>query len=78
MHILPVLCLINQKGLSVQFRKLAKPLDKLAGILENLQMSIEPRGLSSKEDQEERKVEVIQTQEMPEEAQKTHNPHKRG
>jgi hypothetical protein len=57
-HIIAVLHLINQKGLNVQCRKLAKLLDKLVGTLENLQKSIGPEGMSSKEDQEARKMEV--------------------
>ncbi len=65
-----VLHLINQKGLDVQCRKLAKTLDNLAGTLENLQKSIGPMGLSSKEDQEACKVEIKQNQEMLEKAQK--------
>jgi hypothetical protein len=54
-------------------RKLAKWLDKLAGTLENLQKSIRPKGLSSKDYPEARKVELSQTQEMLEEAQKAHD-----
>jgi hypothetical protein len=72
-HIVAVLHLINQKGLDVQCRKLAKLLDNLAGTLVHFQKSFGPKGLSSKEDLEACKVEVIQTQEMLEEAPKTHN-----
>jgi hypothetical protein len=34
-HVVVVLCLINQKRLGVQCRKLAKAVDKLARMLEN-------------------------------------------
>jgi hypothetical protein len=60
-HIVTVVHLINQIGLNVHYRKLAKLLDKLTGILENLQKSIGSKGLSFKEDQEACKVEVIHT-----------------
>jgi hypothetical protein len=46
-HVVTVLHLINQKGLDVQCRKLAKTIDKLAGILENLQKLNGPKVLSS-------------------------------
>jgi hypothetical protein len=46
-HVGTVLCLINQKGLNVKCRKLAKQVDKLAGTLENLQKSYGPKGASS-------------------------------
>jgi hypothetical protein len=35
-HVVAVLCLINQKGLDVQCMKLAKAVDELVGNLENL------------------------------------------
>jgi hypothetical protein len=72
-HAVAVLHLINQKGLNVQCRKLAKTVDKLAGILENLQKSNGPKGASSKEDQEAHKLELSQTQEMIKEARTAHN-----
>ena len=59
-----VLRRINQKGLYVQSRKLAKTVDKLAGTLENVQKPNGPKGACSKEDQEARKLEFGQTQEM--------------
>ncbi len=54
-------------------RKLAKQLDKLARTLDDLHKSIEPKGLNSKKDQEAHNVQVIQTQEVLEEARSTHN-----
>ncbi len=51
-HILAVLHLMNQKGLGMRCRKLAKSAAKLAGTLENLQKPNGPQGSSSKEDQE--------------------------
>ncbi len=72
-HVVIVLQLINQKGLDVQCRKLAKTVGKLAGTLENLQKSSGPMDLSSKEDQEACKLELSQTQEMLKEARKAHD-----
>jgi hypothetical protein len=72
-HVVAVLCLINQKGLDVQCRKLANAIDKLVGNLENLQKPIGPKGGSSKEDQEAHKVELVHTQEMLKEGWKAHN-----
>jgi hypothetical protein len=67
-HVIAVLCLINQKRLNVQCRKLAKAVDKLVGTIENLQKPTGPKDASSKEDQESRKLEIDHTQEMLEEA----------
>ncbi len=72
-HAIAVLHLINQKGLNVQCRKLAKTVDKLAGTLENLQKPNGPKGANSKEDQETHKLELSQTQEMIKEARMAHN-----
>ncbi len=47
--------------------------DKLAGTLDNLQKSIGPKDLSSKEDQEACKVDLSPTQEMLEETCKACN-----
>jgi hypothetical protein len=59
----------------VQCRKVAKTvLDKLAGTLENLDKSIQSKGLGSKEDQKACKVEIVQTQEMLEEARTQEMP----
>jgi hypothetical protein len=57
----------------VQYRKLVKAVDKLAGTLENLQEPVGPKGATSKNEQESCKVEIARTQEMLEEAQKAHN-----
>ncbi len=72
-HVVTVLCLINQKGLNVECRKLAKAVGRLAGTLENLQKLTGPKGATSKEDQESSKLEILQTQEMLQEAHKAHN-----
>ncbi len=73
-HIIAVLCLIsNQKGLNVLCRKVVKMLEKQAMTLGELEKSIGPKGLSSKEDQEARRVELKQIQEMLEAAKKEHN-----
>jgi hypothetical protein len=72
-HVVAVLNLINQKGLDMQCRKLAKTVDKLAGTLENLQKPNGPKGACYKEVQEARKLELSQIQEMLEEARKAHN-----
>jgi hypothetical protein len=58
----------------VQCRKLAKAVDKLAGMLENLQKTVRTKGAIPKDDVEARKLEIGQTQEMLQDAQnKAHN-----
>jgi hypothetical protein len=73
-HVVAVLCLISQKGLDVQCRKLAKAVDKLAGTLKNLQKAAGSKiTILSKDDVEAHKLEIEQTQQMLQEAQKVHN-----
>jgi hypothetical protein len=72
-HDVTVLCLVNQKGLNVQCRKLGKVVDKLVGTLENLKKPNGTKGASSKEDKEARKLGIAETQEMLEEAEKVHD-----
>jgi hypothetical protein len=48
-HIITVLCLINQKGLNVQCKKLAKIVDKVDGMLEKLQEADGTKGIISKD-----------------------------
>jgi hypothetical protein len=72
-HVMPFLHLINQKGLNVQCRKLAKAGDKLARTLENLQKPTGPKGATSKDNQESRRVEITHTQEMLQDSQKANN-----
>jgi hypothetical protein len=72
-HVVTVLHLINQKGLDVQCMKLAKAVDKLAGMLENLQKAVGTKGVVPKDEMESRKVEIGQTQEMLQEAKKAHD-----
>ncbi len=57
----------------MQCRKLAKAVDKLAAMLENLQKTVETKGTVSKDEMESRKLEIGQTQEMFQEDQKAHN-----
>ena len=72
-HVVAVICLINQKRLEVQCRKLAKVIDKLAGTLENLQKTDGTKDAIPKDEMESCKLEIGQTQEMLQEAQKAHN-----
>ncbi len=70
-HVVTVLHLINQKGLDVLGRKLAKAVDKLARTLENLHKAVGTKGVVPKDEMESHKLEIGQTQEMLQEAQKT-------
>jgi hypothetical protein len=73
-HVITVLRLISQKGLNVHCRKLAKAVDKLAGTLKNLlKASGSKTTVSSMDDVEVCKLEIDQTQQMLQEAQKAHN-----
>jgi hypothetical protein len=63
-HVIIVLCLIIQKRLDVQCRKLANAVDKLARMLENLQMTVGTRGAITKDEMESCKFEIGQTQEI--------------
>ena len=72
-HIVAGLPLINQKELDVQCRKLAKAVDKLAGTLKNLLKDTGSRTTVLLDvDMEARKLEIEQTQQMLQEAQKAH------
>ncbi len=57
----------------MQCRKLAKAVAKLAGMLENLQKTVGTKGAILKDERESLKLEIRQTQEMLQEAQKAHN-----
>ncbi len=57
-HIVAVLCLINQKGLDVQCRKLAKAVDKPARMLENHQKTVGTKGAVPKDEMESHKLEI--------------------
>jgi hypothetical protein len=72
-HVLAVLCLINQRGFDVQCRKLAKAVDKLARMLENLQKTVGTKSATPKNEIESCKLEIGQTQEMLQDSQKAHN-----
>jgi hypothetical protein len=70
-QVVAVLRVISQKGLDVQCRKLAKAVDKLAGRLKNLQKAAGSKTtVSPKDDMEDCKLEIEQTQQMLKEAQK--------
>jgi hypothetical protein len=74
-HVVAFLCLIRQKGLNVQCRKLAKAVDKLAGTLKNLLTAAGSKTtILSDDDVEARKLEIEQTQEMLQEALKAQLP----
>jgi hypothetical protein len=64
LHAIAVLRLINQKGLNVQCRKLAKVVDKLVRTLENLQKNAGTKGKVPKDEMESHKLETGQTQDM--------------
>jgi hypothetical protein len=73
-HVVAVLCLIHQKGLDMKCRRLAKAVDKLAGMLENiLKAAGSKTTISSDDDMEAPKLEIEQTQQLLQEAQKAHN-----
>jgi hypothetical protein len=73
-HVATVLRLIHQKRLNVQCRKLAKAVDKPAGTLKNLLKAAGSKTtVLSMDDVEARKLEIEQTQQMLQEAQKAHN-----
>jgi hypothetical protein len=72
-HVIVVLHLSNQKRLNMHCRKLAKAVDKLARKLENFQKAVGTKGLVPKDEMESCKLELGQTQEMLQEAQKAHN-----
>jgi hypothetical protein len=58
-HVVAVLHLINQKGLNVQCRNLAKAVDKLARTLKNLQKAAGSKTtVLSKDDLEARQLEI--------------------
>jgi hypothetical protein len=53
--------------------RLAYDVDKLAGMLENLQKTVGTKGAIPKDEMESCKLEIGQTHEMLQEAQKAHN-----
>jgi hypothetical protein len=68
-HAIVVLCLISQKGLNVQHRKLAKADDKLAGMLKNLlKTAVSKTTVSSKDDVDACQLEIEQTEQMLQES----------
>jgi hypothetical protein len=62
-HIITVLCVINQKGLDVQCRKLGKAVVRLSGMLKNLlKVARSKDTVSLDDDMEARKLEIKETQ----------------
>jgi hypothetical protein len=73
-HIVAVLRVINQKGLPKKCQVLAKAVVKRSEVLKNLQEATGSRDtVSTSVDVMARKVEIEQTQQMLQEAQKAHN-----
>ncbi len=73
-HVVLVLCLIHQKGIAVQCRRLAKAVDKQAGTLKNLLKAAGSKTtILSDDDVEACKLEIEQIQQMLQETQKAHD-----
>jgi hypothetical protein len=74
MHIVAVLWIIDQKGLGKMCRMLAKAVEKRSEALKNL---LEAAGsqdtVTMNVDVQAHKVEIKQTQQMPQETQRAHN-----
>jgi hypothetical protein len=74
MHIVAVLCIIDQKGLPKKCWVFAKAVAKQQEALKNLQEPVESRDIvSTSIDITARKVEIEQTQQMLQEAQMAHD-----
>jgi hypothetical protein len=73
-HIVAVLCVIKQKGLDMQCRRLTKAVDKLAGTLKNLLKAAGSRTTVLSDDNVEAcMLEIEQTQQILQESQKVHD-----
>jgi hypothetical protein len=73
-HIVAVLQVIEQKGLCKKCRVLAKAVVRRSEVLKNLQEAAESQDtISTSVDVTAHKVEIEQTSQMPQEAQKAHN-----
>ncbi len=73
-HVVAVLCMIEQKGLPKKCRLLAKAVVRWSEALKNLQEAAESRdSVLMSMDITARKVEIEQTSQMPQEAQKAHD-----
>ena len=73
-HIVAVLQIINQKGLDKKCRMLAKAVEKRFEAFKNLLEAMDSQDtLSTNVDVQARKVEIEQTQQMLQEAQKAHD-----
>ena len=73
-HIVAVLRVIEQKGLPKKCRVLAKAVVRRSEVLKNLQEATESQDtVSTTVDVTAHKVEIEQTQQMLQEAQKAHN-----
>jgi hypothetical protein len=73
-HIVAILCIIKQKGLNVQCRKLGKAVVKLTRMFKDLLKAAGSKEtISSDDDVEAHKLEIKETQKMLQETQKQHN-----
>jgi hypothetical protein len=73
-HVVTVLCLILQKGLDLQNRKLDKAIIKLTGMYKDfLKIAGSKTTILLDDDVEAHKLEIKETQKMLQEAQKQHN-----
>jgi hypothetical protein len=73
-HIVAVFCIIKQKGLDAKCRKLGKAVVRQSETLKNLLEATGPRDtVSTDVEIQACKVEIEQTQQMLQEAQKAHN-----
>ncbi len=69
MHIVAVLCIIEQKGLPKKCKVLAKAVVRRSEMLKNLQEAAESQDtVLASVDVTARKVEIEQTSQMPQEA----------
>ncbi len=74
MHIVAVLCIIEQKGLPKKCRVLAKAVVRWSEALKNLQEAAESRdSVSTSVDVQARKVEIEQTTQMLQKAQRAYD-----
>jgi hypothetical protein len=73
-HVVAVICIIEQKGLPKKCRVLAKAVVRRSEVLKNLQEAMESRDtVSMSVDVTARKVEIEQMSQMLQEAQKAHD-----
>jgi hypothetical protein len=74
MHIVAVLCIINQKRLGMKCRKLAKDVERRSGVLKKLLKALGSQDtVSTNIDVQACKMEIEQTQQMLQDLQEAHN-----